>query len=90
MENIVRDVRDIDVGDRLAIEHVVGRSLRDNQRLIIQLVDVEIPTREFPTNAGRSSTLPEWCNVYKGLSQDEIADVERIALKPVKFAGSPD
>jgi hypothetical protein len=37
MENIIRNVRDIDNGDRRAIEHVVGQTLRDNQRLVIQI-----------------------------------------------------
>ncbi len=80
MESIVRDVRDIDAGDRHAIEHVVGRQLRDNQRLIIQLAEIEIPLSEPSTKAHSTPTLPDWCNVYEGLSDQEIAEIEAIAL----------
>jgi hypothetical protein len=79
MENIVRDVRDIDIGDRHALEHVVGEALRDNQRLIIQIVSIDLaePTAAQDTD---SAELPEWCNVYEGLSDSEIAEIEKVAL----------
>ena len=81
MENIIRDVRDIDNGDRQAIEHVVGQSLRDNQRLVIQIVNLDLqeppPVQPPSTPVGK---LPDWCNVYEGLSDAEIAELEKIVL----------
>lgn len=81
MENIIRDVRDIDNGDRQAIEHVVGQSLRDNQRLVIQIVSLDLkaepPAVPSSTAGGK---LPEWCNVYEGLSDAEIAELEKTVL----------
>jgi hypothetical protein len=82
MENIIRDVRDMDNGDRRVIEHVVGQSLRDNQRLVIQIVTMDLsetpPPTGQPTAAGQ---LPEWCNVYEGLSDAEIADLEKSIVR---------
>jgi hypothetical protein len=79
MENIIRDVRDIGAGDRLALEHVVGIALRDDQRLIIQIVGNEA-AETTPAPAAGAEELPQWCNVYEGLSDEEIAEVEKIAL----------
>jgi hypothetical protein len=82
MENIIRDVRDIDHGDRRAIEHVVGQSLRDNQRLVINIVSMDL---DKPTPVSGQATspdqLPEWCNVYEGLSDAEIADLEKSIVR---------
>ncbi len=52
MENIVRDVRDINAPDRQAIEHVVGQALRDNQRLVIQIVSLDLKDAETVRAAG--------------------------------------
>jgi hypothetical protein len=79
MDSIIRNVRDIDSGDRLALEHVIGTHLTENQQVVIQVLNVEAqPTekkesREFNPQSGK---LPEWCNVYEGLGDAEIADIE--------------
>lgn len=80
MQSIIRDVRDINVSDRPAIEHIVGQRLRDDQRLIIQLTQIDSSIDH--TSADSSPLkLPDWCDVYAGLSDGEIAEVEKIALK---------
>ena len=79
MESIVRNVRDIEVGDRHAIEHVVGQRLRDNQRLIIQLAEIEIPaaaTAQPEVRLGK--TFDDWTHFYDGLSEDEIDEIDKI------------
>lgn len=77
MENIVRNVRDIEGGDRRALEHVVGQSLRDNQRLIIRIAEVDV-SRETPAADSRQSqTLADWTNVYEGLSDEEVEAVDQ-------------
>ncbi len=82
MENIVRDVRDIDNTDRRALEHVVGKALRDNQRLVIQIVSLDLqetpPADPSPVGAGK---LPAWCNVYEGLTDAEIDELEKTVLR---------
>ena len=37
---IVRNVKDIDGGDRRSLEHVVGRQLSDSQQVIIRVVEL--------------------------------------------------
>ncbi|HEY5315343.1 MAG TPA: hypothetical protein VIK18_22620 [Pirellulales bacterium] len=80
MENIIRDVRDIDTGDRRAIEHVVGKALRDNQRLVIQIVSLNL-SEAAPSQSTASDELPDWCNVYEGLSGAEIAEIEKSIVR---------
>lgn len=81
METIIRNVGDIDAHDRQALEHVLGKSLCGNQQLVISIVDLQIPLKAAPRGATGSPTLPEWCNVYAGLSDGEIADMEKIILQ---------
>ena len=77
MENIVRNVRDIEAGDRHALEHVVGQALRDNQRLIIRIAEVDL-SREVPAaDSHRPQTLADWTNVYEGLSEEEVEAVDK-------------
>ena len=90
MESIIRNVRDIEASDRHALEHVVGRSLRDDQRLTIQLTDIDEKTAIPVAPTVVAQTLPAWCRVYEGLSNEEIAEIERIALLPVTFGRSSD
>ncbi len=78
MESIVRNVRDIDTGDRHALEHVVGQALRDNQRLIIQITEVDV-AREAPAgNSQHPQTLDDWTKVYEGLSDEQIEAIDKI------------
>lgn len=72
----VRNVRDIASGDRPALEHVIGQRLRENQQVIIQVMTVGEEARgetakQMPPAA--TEGLPDWCNVYDGLSDQEIA-----------------
>lgn len=77
METIIRHVRDLDFSERSALEHLVGHSLHDNQHLVIQVVNAEAQ----PATRSVGDTLPEWCNVYEGLSDEEIAGVEQTVLR---------
>lgn len=82
IKTIIRDIRDIAEGDRSALEHALGETLRDDQRLVVQVV-----TRPDSLAAGPSvvvadaayTQLPEWCDVFAGLSEAEISEVERTA-----------
>lgn len=75
------NVRDIDPGDRIAIEHLVGRSLSDDQQLIIQIVGSATAQANVADWANLADELPEWCNVYQSLSDDEIADLEKSIVR---------
>jgi hypothetical protein len=79
MESIKRSVKDIDTADRRALEHVIGQHLSENQQVVIQVLDVDVANRDMPASNPQGvppPTLPAWCNVYEGLSDAEIADIE--------------
>ena len=79
METVIRNVGEIDAHDRQALEHVLGQSLRENQQLVIRIVNLqpaaEIATAPVPHEANAKPTLPEWRNVFEGLSDEDIADI---------------
>ena len=87
METIIRHVRDMDTSERSALEQLVGHSLRENQQLVIQVMTLSIPERQPPASA---ATLPDWCNVYQGLTDEEIAGVERVALQRADLTRSSE
>jgi hypothetical protein len=82
MDSVIRNVKDIDSADRLALEHVLGGQLQENQQLVIRVVTLS-QQQSNPDQRGESPAvpaLPDWCNVYDGLSEQEIAEIEKIAL----------
>jgi hypothetical protein len=89
MHSIERNVRDIDSGDRHALEHIVGTPLNDSQRLIIQIISPDLSELAV-TPVVSEGELPPWCNVYAGLSDDEIAEIEKIALTRADLTRPPE
>ncbi|MBI3862269.1 MAG: hypothetical protein HY290_10280 [Planctomycetia bacterium] len=90
METVIRNVAEIEAHDREALEHVLGHALRENQQLEIRIVNpqgdpepVTAPV-QHPTNG--SPPLPEWCNVYDGLSDDEITALEKTILQRAELS----
>lgn len=80
MDSIIRNVADIGADDRRSLEHVVGQNLQDDQKLVIQVLPIESVEPSQPTAPQRQETLPDWCNVYEGLSDAQISEVEAAAL----------
>jgi len=78
----IRKVSEIEPQDREALEHVLGTRLLDDQQIVIRVLDNSVGH-----NAGETKeptpprSLPAWCNVYKGLSDDEIADAESAIVR---------
>ena len=70
------DVATLDAPHRQVLEEVLGRQLKENQRLIISVMDVSMPQTAAPRSA---QTLDDWTNVYEGLSDEEIEAVDAIA-----------
>jgi hypothetical protein len=79
MQNIVRNVRDIDTADRRALEHVIGQHLAENQQVVIHVVNVDVH-RPQPAERPTTVALPSWCNVYEGLSDEEVSALEEVVL----------
>jgi hypothetical protein len=84
MESIARNVKDIAPDDRRSLEHVVGRRLQDNQRIIVQVVSMDLQeaeqrARQSPKSSA-SVSLPDYCDVYDGLSDEELTELESLIL----------
>ena len=100
MESISRNVGDLTITERQVYETVLGHQIHAGQRIIVQLIDVDAsnaiegdnakaqPTTSSLENGKHQhgdATLPEWCDVYRGLSDEEVEAVEESVL-----ARSPD
>jgi len=82
MDSIIRNVREINSRERQALEHVLGQRLNENQQIIIQVVTVAATqgVHEEKVDEALGTKLPAWCDVYAGLTDEEIAEVEQVAL----------
>lgn len=68
------DVAALDTPHRRALEEVIGLQLAENQRLLISVIDVDMG----PASATRSpQTLDDWTHVYDGLTEKEIAALDK-------------
>ena len=76
METITRQVGELQANERSAAELLLGHTLRGHERLILQVmeIDVTVPPTEDSLSA---QALPEWCNIYKGLTDEEIDNIDR-------------
>ncbi len=80
METITRNVSDLEGDERRTYETLLGHSLHENQQIVIQVVTPEPSPEEKPASES-VRLLPDWCNVYDGLSDDEIAELEDLILR---------
>jgi hypothetical protein len=82
MGTISRNVRDLQQDERRVYETALGEKLRENQAVILQVVDLGAPKDKAELGAANQplSELPVWCNVYEGLSDGEIAEIETLIL----------
>ena len=89
METIILNVKDMKSKDRSAAESIVGHPLDADQQLVITVRHSEgagadgVPEKSL-------AELPDWCNVYHGLSEQEIDDVERVILTRANLSRSID
>ncbi len=84
METIIRNVGDIDARDREALEHVLGQQLRENQQLVIGIVNLPLnpdASAGLSSGAATASGLPEWCNVFEGLSDQQLDEIDNSILR---------
>lgn len=79
MESIIRKVRDIEARERRVLEQVLGRQLSEDQQLIVQIADSAGQCEQQEVAAGKH--LPDWCNVYAGLTDEQVKEVEEIILQ---------
>jgi len=70
------DVATLDTPHRRALEEVIGRQLAGNQRLIISVIDLPVPSSCDPRPR---QTLEDWTHVYDGLSDEDIEEIDKVA-----------
>jgi len=85
METITLFVGAMSMNERLAIENVVGHSLRENQKVTIQVADVNASVSKASASANDDSMLPTWCNVYDGLTDAQLESLEATILNRVNL-----
>ena len=76
METITRQVGELQDNERSAAELLVGHSLRGNERLILQVLELDVVQ---PPEQGSQpvESLPAWCNVYEGLTDEEVEKIDQ-------------
>ena len=75
METIVHNVSELGESGRSAAETLVGHPLDESQQLVIQVVCVGTRYKDAES-ATKLDELPEWCNVYAGLSDEQVEALE--------------
>lgn len=70
------DVAALDAPHRQALEEVIGHQLATSQRLIISVIEVAVPADSSPRPA---QTLEQWTNIYNGLDERQIEEVDAVA-----------
>ena len=78
METITRQVGELRPNERSAAELLLGHRLRGNERLILQVLDLDVlqPTSH---DSQPAQTLEDWAHVYDGLNDEEIETIDAIA-----------
>jgi len=79
MENVIRSVSDMTSADRLVIENFLGTHLTEDQKVSIRVLDAgsrPLEKADAGSKGQQLSPLPEWCNVYHGLSDAQVAEIE--------------
>lgn len=89
MEKITRHVQDISADEKRVYESVLGHELHENQQVILHVVTPERPSEKPQPTQQPAGTLPEWCNVYDGMSDEEIEELEKLILdrSPSRWRG---
>ena len=99
MESNSYSVTDLSADQRHVLEGVLGQPLRDDQRVVVQLLDAKtpVPANQSPP-AGENATgksvdvgiLPDWCAIFADLSDDEFAEIEAAILTRADLSRSLD
>ena len=80
MEKITRHVQELDSDEKRVYESVLGHKLRENQQVILHVITLAEQPEENGTTLQPSGTLPDYCNVYAGMSDEEIEELEKLIL----------
>ena len=90
MDTFIRNVKDIGTSDRQALEHVIGQHLSEHQQLVIQIVNAHTQQEVAEEASSRAGSLPDWCHVYQGLSDEAISSLEETVLTRADLSRAPN
>lgn len=76
METITRDVGQMKTQERSAAELLVGHALREHERVIVHVLSLDTDVAA-PGDSQPAGVLLDWCNVYAGMTDQEIDEVEQ-------------
>jgi hypothetical protein len=74
--NLAIDVGSLDAGHRRALEEVMGRPLSSNDRLFIEVEEIDVRAEGVDAPA---QSIDGWTKIYDGLSEQEIESIDKIA-----------
>ena len=80
METITRDVGEMQTQERSAAELLVGHALREHERVIVHVLSLDAD-EAVAEDSQSAATLPDWCNVYAGMTDQEIDIVEKAIIR---------
>ena len=82
MESIEHNVGDFAADDRRVFEKVLGHKLQANQRVIIQLMDIDASKTNGNSSQNHPSgtNLDDWA-IFQDLSDEEVAELESVILE---------
>ncbi len=75
METITRQVGEMQANERSAAELLIGHRLRGHEKLILQVVNLDMVEQASESRPAQS--LPDWCNIYNGLTDVEIDNIDK-------------
>lgn len=75
MATVIRNVGELDRSDRTALERVVGHKLADGQQITIQITSSDQAAIQS-TQSNSVPELPDWTDVYKGLDDSEVEELD--------------
>ena len=73
MESISRDISDLAENEKTVIETVLGHALRENQRVIIQVIDIDLGEDSPPRTP--SPTIDDFA-IFSDLDSTAIVELE--------------
>lgn len=87
MESMEQNVGDFAADDLRVFEKVLGHKLQANQRVLIQVMDVDsgqdsatASNGAEPSTVTADDKLPDWVTVFADVPDDEMAELEALIL----------
>jgi len=78
MESTSRDITDLEAAERAAFEAVLGHELRENQRVIIKVIDIDVSEEN---NGSTTTRTAEDFAIFSDLSEQEANGLETAILQ---------